>query len=132
MLTDWLHRLRSLFRRNAVERELDDELMFHLEQQIAAYVSQGLHPDQARRRAWPEFGGLDQIKEEHRDARGVSWVEDLGRDLRYGVRQLRRAPGFTMAALICLALGIGATTAVYSVVDAILVRPLPFVDSDRL
>ena len=132
MLGDFFHRLRSLFRQSRVDRELDEEMQFHLDRQIESYVSQGLTPEEARRRARLEFGTLDQIKEEHRDARGTRIVEDLGRDLRYGVRQLRRSPAFALAALTCLALGIGATTAIYSLVDAILLRPLPFKDSDRL
>jgi putative ABC transport system permease protein len=132
MLTDLLHRLRSLFTRDRVDRELDEEMRFHLDQQIATYVRQGMTRDEAERRARVEFGGLDQIREEHRDQRGVALVEDLARDVRYGVRQLRRSPAFAAAALLCLALGIGATTAVYSLVDAILLRPLPFKDADRL
>jgi len=132
MMIDLFHRLRSLFRRARVEHELDDEMRFHLEQQITSYIRQGLTRDEAVRRARIEFGGLDQIREEHRDVRGVALVEDLARDLRYGVRQLRRSPAFAAAALLCLALGIGATTAVYSLVDAILLRPLPFTNADRL
>src|SRR5262245_44292404 len=132
MLNDLLHRLRSFFRRDRVDRELDEEMRFHLDQQIATYVRQGMTRDEAERRARIEFGGLAQIREEHRDARGVAFVDDLARDVRYGVRQLRRSPAFAAAALVCLALGIGATTAIYSLVDAILVRPLPFKDADRL
>jgi len=132
MLNDLLHRLRSLFRRDRIDRELDDEMRFHLDQQIAAYIGQGLTRDESVRRARIEFGGLTQIREEHRDARGVAFADDLARDLRYGVRQLRRSPAFASAALLCLALGIGATTAIYSLVDAILLQPLPFKDADRL
>src|SRR5262245_23694259 len=132
MLNDLLHRLRSFFRRDRVDRELDEEMRFHLDQQIATYVRQGMTRDEAERRARIEFGGLAQIREEHRDQRGVAFVDDLVRDVRYGVRQLRRSPAFATAALLCLALGIGATTAVYSLVDAILLRPLPFKDADRL
>ena len=131
-MIDLLHRFRALFRRDHVDRELDDEMRFHLDQQIAAYTRQGLTHEEAVRRATIEFGGLAQIRDEHRDARGVTFVDDLARDVRYGVRQLRRSPAFAAAALVCLALGIGATTAVYSLVDAILLRPLPFKDSDRL
>jgi len=131
-MIDLLHRLRSLFKRDRVDRELDEEMRFHLDQQIASYVQHGMTRDEAERRAKIEFGGLDQIREEHRDQRGVALVDDLVRDVRYGVRQLRRSPAFAAAALLCLALGIGATTAVYSLVDAILLRPLPFKDADRL
>ena len=132
MLTDWMLRLRSVFKRNVVERELDEELAFHLEQHIASYVSRGMPHDEAVRRARLEFGALSQIQDEHRDARGISRFEDFWRDMRYGVRQLYRSPAFALTALLSLALGIGATTTVYSVVSAILLRPLPFHDSDRL
>jgi putative ABC transport system permease protein len=131
-MIDFFHRLRALFRRARVDRDLDDEMRFHLDHQIDAFVRQGLTREAAVRRAKIEFGGLDQIREEHRDARGVAFLDDLARDVRYGVRQLRRSPAFAAAALLCLALGIGATTAVYSLVDAILLRPLPFKDADRL
>jgi putative ABC transport system permease protein len=132
MFNDLIHRLRALVRRDRIERELDEELRFHLDQQIDAYVRQGYSREEATRRAAIEFGGLAQIREEHRDARGVALLDDLGRDVRHGVRQLRRSPGFALAALTCLALGIGAATTVYSVVDAILIQPLPFRDADRL
>ena len=132
MLTDLIHRLRSLFRRQRVEQELDEELRFHLERQTGVYVRHGLSPAEAARRAAIEFGGLAQIREEHRDARGIAWLDDLVRDGRHGVRQLRRSPGFALAALTCLALGIGAATTIYSVVDAIVLQPLPFRDADRL
>src|SRR5262245_31243762 len=132
MLSDLFHRVRSLVRQSRVDQELFRSMRFHLDQQIESYVSQGLTPEEARRRARLDFGTLDQIREEHRDARGTRIVADLGRDLRYGVRQLRRSPAFALAALTCLALGIGATTAIYSLVDAILVQPLPFKDSERL
>jgi putative ABC transport system permease protein len=132
MLNDIFFRLRSLFRRHAVEQELDDELRFHREQQVESYVRAGLSRDDAVRRAQIEFGGLEQIKEAHRDARGIGLVEEFGRDARYAVRQLWRSPGFAIAALLCLGIGIGATTAIFSVVNAVLLQPLPFPESDRL
>jgi putative ABC transport system permease protein len=132
MLNDLFLRLRSLFKRDVVESELDDELRFHLEQLVDSYVRKGLRRDEAVRRARLEFGRLDTVKEAHRDARGVHLLVDFGRDVRYAVRQLRRSPSFAVAALLCLALGIGATTAIFSVVNTILLQPLPFPDSDRL
>ncbi len=132
MLNDIMFRLRSLFRRHAIEQELDDELRFHLEEQVETYLRAGLSRDEAVRRATLEFGGLTQIKELHRDARGVGLIEEFGRDARYAVRQLRRSPAFALAALVCLGIGIGATTAIFSVVNAVLLQPLPFPDSDRL
>jgi predicted permease len=132
MLKDWTLRLRSLFKRSAVDRELDDELQFHFEQQVASYTAQGLSREEAVRRARLAFGTNDQIKEEHRDARGIRLVDDLNRDVRYALRQLRRSPGFAIAAVLCLALGIGATTTVYSVINTVLLQPLPFPESDRL
>jgi predicted permease len=132
MPSDLFLRLRSLFRRNAVESELDDGLRFHLKGLIESYMRHGLSRDEAIRRAGLEFGGLDQIREAHRDVRGIALLADLGRDARYAVRQLRRSPAFAVSALLCLALGIGATTAIFSVVNAILLQPLPYPDSDRL
>lgn len=132
MLTDWMLRLRSIFRREVVEQELDEELRFHLERQIASYVEAGLSREAAERRARLEFGGPDQIKEERRDVRGVRAVEDVTRDLSYAARQLRRSPGFTIVALLALALGVGSTLTVFTVVNAVLVRPLPFDRADEL
>src|SRR5215510_1134354 len=132
MLTDWILRLRALFRRDRLERELDQEMRFHLDQQIESYVSQGLTPEEARRRARLEFGTLDQIREEHRDARGISPLAHLGRDLRHAARQVRRAPMFSALAVLCLGLGIGVNTAIFSVLDAAMFRAIAVEDPDRL
>jgi putative ABC transport system permease protein len=132
MLTDWILRLRSLFGRDRVERELDDEMRFHLDQQIDSYLRDGLTRDQAIRRAALEFGRLDQIREEHRDARGISLLAHLGRDLRHAFRQLRRAPAFSALAVLCLGLGIGVNTSIFSVLNAAMFRPMPVQNPERL
>ncbi len=132
MLIDWVLRLRSLFRRAAVEHELDDELGFHFEHLVESHMRRGLARDEAVRLARLEFGGLDQIKEAHRDARGIGVVNDLGRDVGYAFRQFRRAPGFAVLAVLCLGLGIGVNTAIFGVMTSVLLRPMPVVDPQRL
>jgi putative ABC transport system permease protein len=127
-----IHRLRALFLRGRVERELDGELRFHLERQIEANVEMGMSRDEARTAALRSFGGVEQTKEACRDERGVRFIEDLGNDLLYGIRMLKNSPGFTAVAVLTLALGIGANTAVFSVVDGVLLRRLPFPDSERI
>src|SRR5262245_9375219 len=132
MFTDFTHRLRSLIRRRTVEQDLDDELRFHVERLIDRHVANGLGHDEALRRARLEMGGFDQIKEEHRDARGVRLLEDLGTDLRYAIRQVKRSPGFAVLAVLCLGLGIGANTSIFSALNSVLFRPLPGADAGRL
>jgi len=132
MCGDFIRRLRSLVRRRVVEQDLDDELGFHLERLVNRYVSDGLRHDEAIRRARIEMGGFDQVKEEHRDARGVRLLEDLGSDLRYAVRQVSRSPGFAVLAVLCLGLGIGANTSIFSALNSVLFRPLPGADPARL
>jgi len=132
MISDLLYRLRALFHRESVEAEMDAELRAHFEHLAEKFVLSGLTPEEAGRRARLESGGLDQIKEDCRDAWGVRFIEALFQDVRYGVRVLRRNPGFAATAILILALGIGPTTAIFSVVDTLMLKPLPFPTADRL
>jgi macrolide transport system ATP-binding/permease protein len=125
-------RLRSLFRRKSVEQELDDELQFHLDRHSELQMAKGLPPEQARREALRAIGGLTQRKEECRDMRKTRPLENAWRDIRYGLRALKSSPLFTLVAILSLALGIGANTAIFTLMYAMLWKPLPVRDPGQL
>jgi putative ABC transport system permease protein len=127
-----LARLLALFRKQNLDRELDDEVLAYLELAERDAIAAGLTPEDARRAARRGFGGIEQMKEVHRDHRSILWIENLLRDFRYGLASLRRNPGFAAVAIGVLALGIGANTAMFSLVDAVLLKPLPFPQPERM
>jgi predicted permease len=132
----WLYtiplRLRSLFRRNRVEQELDNELRDHVDRQVAENTARGMSPEEARYAALQAIEGIEKSKEESRDARGMHFLESLVQDTRYGLRMLRKNPGFTLIVVLTLTLGVGANTAIFSVANDVFLRPLPFPHEDRL
>ena len=132
MFNDLLFRLRALFRRETVESEADAELRFHFERQVEKNIKSGLTREEAIRRTRIEFGGHEQIKEEIRDARGVNLLETLFQDIRYGLRILGRTPVISCIAILSLALGIGANTAIFSLIDTVMLRMLPVQKPEEL
>src|SRR5688500_6054115 len=125
-------RLRALFRRSTVEREMNSELEFHFELEKQERMRAGASSAEAHRAAVHAFGGVDHVKEAYRDARGTRPMENLIQDLRYGVRMLGRNPSMAIAAILCFALGIGVNSAIFSIVNGVLIRPLPYRDADRI
>src|SRR5215467_8531549 len=125
-------RFRSLFRRNTVEAELSEELSLHIERQIAANIAAGMTPEIARREALRDFGGVEQIKEECRDMRRTHWIETALQDIRFGIRTFRKRPGFTLSVLAVLALGVGSATAIFSIVNRVLLTALPYRSPEKL
>src|SRR5207249_2688383 len=123
---------QRLLRRRKMEDQLEKELRFHLDEHASELIARGLSPDEARRRARLALGGPEQVKENCRVARGMRWLEDLLQDFRYAIRMLQKQPGFAVVALLTLALGIGATTVMFTLINGVLLKPLPFLDADKL
>ena len=132
----WIEQFRMamlmLFRRKSQTARLNDELAFHLDQQVKENLARGIAPDEARYAALRSFGNPTQLREEARSSWSWNWLEKFLRDLRYGVRTLTRSPGFAFTAILVMALGIGATTSLFTIVRSVLLKPLPFRDPDNL
>jgi predicted permease len=132
MLNDFFMRVRAIFRRESVEREMDDELRFHYDAAVAKHVAAGRSHEDALRLARLEFGATENVREEMRDVRGTAWLETLAQDLRYGMRMLRKSPGYAAIAILTLAMGIGANAAIFSFVNAWMIKPIPYPNGRQL
>ena len=128
----WIDRARNVIGRGDVNREIDEELQFHIDEKIRENIAAGMSADEARRDAVRRFGSRSAIREETHDANVLTHVENVFRDVAFALRNLRRQPSFAFAAILTLALGIGATTAIFTVVYGVLIRPLPFPDADEV
>src|SRR5689334_6516696 len=125
-------RLRSIVHRGRMDRDLDRELRFHLEQQVEENLAAGMPPGEARLAALRRLGGVARIQEECRDMRRTQYIENIAQDVRYAIRTMGRTPAFTVIIVLTLALAIGANSAIFSVIDGVLLRPLPYPGADRL
>ncbi len=131
-LRELILRFSGLFNKRRKDREVDDEIDSHLQLHIEDYLRLGLTPEEIRRHAMIKLGGMESAKEAYRDQRGLPWLETLWQDIQHGARMHRKNPGFTAVAVLTLALGIGTNTAIFSVVDADLLRPLTYPESGQL
>ena len=132
MLNDLLYRLRALFHSRKMDAEVDEELRYHLEREAEKYRRTGVAPEDAMRRARMALGGIPQVEQQCREGRGTRFIEDLLQDLHYAIRSFAKSPGLSLLIVISLAIGIGANTAIFSLTSALLLKPLPYPDSDRL